>query len=67
MANKRQAYKEQWDAEHTWRFTVKYNKNTDADIIEAIQSAPNKFGFVKAAIRYYIASGCPAPQKKSAK
>lgn len=46
-----------YDAENTVRKNIKFNKKTDADILEAIENAPNKQGFIKAAIRFYIAHG----------
>lgn len=45
-----------YDAENTVRKNIKFNKKTDADILEAIENAPNKQGFVKEAIRFYIAN-----------
>ena len=34
--------KKQWDAENTERVSLKLNKNTDADILEAIDKAPKQ-------------------------
>ena len=54
----RQQYesKKRYDAQNTIRFNMKLNKNTDADIIEAMNNAPNKQGFFKEAIRFYLAN-----------
>lgn len=34
--------KKQWDAENTERVSLKLNKNTDADILEALDKAPKQ-------------------------
>ncbi len=44
-----------YDAENTERLQCKFNKKTDADILEALESAPSKQGLVKEAIRFYLA------------
>ena len=44
-----------YDAENTIRVGFKLNKKTDADILEAFNNAPSKQGFVKDAIRFYLA------------
>lgn len=44
-----------YEAENVLRFNMKLNKKTDADIIEAMSVAPNKQGFFKEAIRFYLA------------
>ena len=46
-----------YDAENTVRKNIKFNKKTDADILEALDKAPNKQGFIKEAIRFYLAHG----------
>lgn len=43
-----------YEAANTIRFSIKLNKNTDADVINAIYAAPNKQGFFKNAIRFYL-------------
>lgn len=40
-----------YDAAHTVSFSVKLNRKTDADILEALQSASNKVGYIKSLIR----------------
>lgn len=50
-----ESYKK-YDAVNVVRFNMKLNKKTDADIIEAMNNAPNKQGFFKEAIRFYIAN-----------
>ena len=52
-------YQQKYDAENVVRKTFKLFKKNDADIIEALDNATNKMAFVRAAIRYYIANGCP--------
>ena len=43
-----------YDANTTQHFAVKLNKRTDVDIINALTAAPNKQGFIKEAIRFYL-------------
>ncbi len=43
-----------YDAEHTKRITFKCHLENDKDVLEAIQAAENKQGFIKEAIRQYI-------------
>ena len=38
-------------ADKTGRITVKLNKNTDADIIQKLESEPNKSAYIKAKLR----------------
>ena len=45
-----------YDEAHTKRYNIKLNLSTDADIIDALDSASSKQGFIKEAIRFYIAS-----------
>lgn len=43
-----------YDAKMTVRVGLKLNRKTDADIIAALEAAPNKQALVKAALRAYI-------------
>ena len=43
--------KKRWDAENTVQIKLKLNKNTDADIIEKLDSIDNKQGYIKQLIR----------------
>lgn len=52
-----------YDAENTVRINYKFNKKTDADILEALNNAPSKLGFVKAAIRFYLAHKDEFPEE----
>lgn len=47
--------KKKFDKKNTVHFGMKFNKNTDADVIEAISKAESKQGFVREAIRFYLA------------
>lgn len=49
-------YQQKYDAEHTKRYAFKLNTESDKDIIEALDSCGNKQGFVKEAIRFYLAN-----------
>jgi len=40
-----------YDAENVIRITIKLNKKTDADIIQALEGQENKTGFLKTMIR----------------
>lgn len=43
--------KTRWDKENTVVITMKLNRNTDADIIEKLESVGNKQGYIKRLIR----------------
>lgn len=43
--------KTRWDKENTVVITMKLNRNTDADIIEKLDSVDNKQGYIKQLIR----------------
>lgn len=45
-----------YDNNNTVRIGLKLNKNTDADILESLESKPSKQGFIKEAIRFYLAN-----------
>ena len=47
--------KTRWDRENTVVVTMKLNKNTDADIIEKLDSVDNKQGYIKRLIREDLA------------
>lgn len=53
-----------YDSENVVRRTFKLYKKKDSDILEALDSTPNKMSFIRSAIRYYIANGCPEAEKK---
>ena len=44
-----------YDKEHTVQFKLKYNKKSDADIIDFLKSLPNKQGYIRNLIRNDIA------------
>ena len=66
MANHTSAYIENWRKDHTTRVYIRLNNNTDADILSELEKQISKQGFVKDAIRYYIANGCPSVKKNKA-
>lgn len=43
-----------YDAKSTKHYGFKFNLKTDADIIEALDAAPNKQALIKEALRAYI-------------
>ena len=46
-----------YDETHTKFYGVKLNKQTDADIIAALDAAENKQALIKEALRNYIEGG----------
>ena len=44
-------YQAKWDENNTYRFSLKFNNNTDADIIEKLKSIGNKQAYIKELIR----------------
>lgn len=42
---------ERYDREHTRKITMKLNVGTDADVLEKLDSVPNKQGYIKELIR----------------
>lgn len=44
-----------YDEANTKQIKLKLNKKTDADILEALESVPNKQGYIKSLIRQDIA------------
>lgn len=51
MDKKRIAYHTEWDKKNTIQFKMKLVRTTDADVIEKLQSVPNRQGYLKALIR----------------
>lgn len=43
-----------YEAENVVRISVKLNRNTDADILKALEESENKQGLIKESIRAYI-------------
>lgn len=43
-----------YDAKMAYKLGLKLNRKTDADIIQALEAAPNKQAFVKEALRKYL-------------
>lgn len=44
-------YRVEWDKANTKQIKMKLNLNTDADILEKLESVPNKQGYIKELIR----------------
>ena len=65
-ADKKKAneYHAKWEKEFATRLSIKLMNSTDADIIAFLDTVESKQGVIKAALRYYIANGCPEPEKK---
>ena len=45
-----------YDAAHTVQITMKLNRTTDADILDRLQTVPNRQGYIKRLIRQDMAS-----------
>ena len=48
---------EKYHKEKTVSFNMRIMKNTESDIIEKLESVPNKAGYIKTLIRQDIANG----------
>ena len=55
-----------WKRQNTVYIGLNLFKTTDADILAFVEKQKSKQGFIKAAIRYYIANGCPEITKEEA-
>ena len=53
MAMTRSEITAKYDSVNSKLFTIKLNRKTDADILETIEKAESKQGFIKKAIRAY--------------
>ena len=53
-----------YEARNIVRFTLKVNKNTDADILAKLESVENKQGYLKALIRADIAKEARRERRK---
>ncbi len=47
--------KRKWMKENTLKLGLKFNLNTDADIVEKLRTVPNRNGYIKQLIRDDIA------------
>lgn len=43
-----------YDAANTLRISIKLNRNTDADLVKALEASDNKQQLIKDAVRAYI-------------
>lgn len=50
-------YRVEWDKANTKQIKMKLNLKTDADILEKLESVPNKQGYIKELIRADIKKG----------
>ena len=53
-----------WKKKNMVGFTFSLFKTTDGDIIEVLTKQRSRREFIKNALRYYIANGCPVPEAK---
>lgn len=51
MTEKQKRYDQDWKAKNTTRIALRLNNNTDADIIEFLDTLNNKQGYIKDLIR----------------
>ena len=53
---RRQEVQEAWRAENTERITIRFNKHTDADILQQLDGVESKQGEVKRLVRLGMAA-----------
>lgn len=65
--NKQSAAQAKYDKKNTVQFKLKYNKKTDADIIEMLQQCGNKQGLIRELLRAEIdrRANCAKTQEKA--
>lgn len=63
MATKNEANNE-WKKKNSDFIGFRLYHSTDADIIAHLKTVSSKQKTIKAALRYYIANGCPDVEKK---
>lgn len=56
--------KREWDASNTVFIGLKLNRNTDADLLEFLETVHSKQGAIKEALRAYIESKTKAPASR---
>lgn len=64
MATKNEKNNE-WKKKNTIVVGLRLFRTTDADIVKYVEHAPNRGKFVKQALRYYVAAGCPEVDKQT--
>lgn len=57
MAKIKHERQKRYDSKYAKRYGLKLTTNTDMDIIEVLEQQSSKQGFIKEAIRFYIAHG----------
>ena len=64
MGTKRTECQNRYDKEHCVQFKMKYNRTTDAEIIEFLQALPNKQGFLRELLKKEIKRQKRAKKKR---
>ena len=54
MAERRETPQERWQKKNAKRYTFAVMKNTEADIIQRLDTVPNRAGYIKRLIRQDI-------------
>lgn len=49
------AAQRKYDKENAWRMQLKFIQSTESDLIEKLESVPNKSGYIKSLIRADLA------------
>lgn len=49
--NKNSIYVQRYEARHLTRIVIKFNRVTDADVIERIRSEPSKIDYIRRLVR----------------
>lgn len=56
MSDRKETPQERWQKRNAKRYTFAVMKNTEADIIQRLDSVPNRAGYIKRLIRQDIAN-----------
>ena len=67
MATNKSVIQARYDAKHCKMYTLKFNLETDADIIEKLSSVPNVQGYIRQVIREDISRTRPGSAPDSEK
>ena len=54
QAEKKMTAKQRYDAKTAVHYRIKLNKNTDMELINKLESVPNKQGYIKSCIKKMI-------------
>ena len=64
MPNRHTVNQRRYDAENCRFFHLKFNRKTDADVIDRLDSVPSKQNYIRQLIRKDLTTCAPAEEKK---